>query len=360
MESILFLRSTDPRYDSRILRALDVFVLEEFKVEGVFWARTGNQKMNLEQVGEFDNFTKIAPFGKGIGNLFNQVLWQFFQAKKIMQSKAVIVYACDLDTFLVALVLKPFKKYKVVFDQFDPYESRFKNRAANVLIRTLERNLIRFADVYVVPTKNRVMRIHENTIVVPNVSTQQFSEESENFTRPYLFYGGVLSQDRGLHCAIDVISRRPNWTFVIAGFGELEEYIQALSLTNVIFLGKKFPSQILTLSANSSLILGTYDPSIPNNRNSASNKVNEAAIVNVPIVVAIGCGSEADVAEYRLGFTVEYSKGEDLDAVLTELEKVPWKSSGHLRDSYLNKFRWAEPSANLYQAVRSVVNNGKN
>lgn len=356
----MFLRSTDPRYDSRLLRASEILSSNDFRISGVFWTRTGEEDISLQDFRDFSNFAKVAKFGSGVKNVHNQCLWQLFLAKRIWGSPAGVIYACDLDTFLVALCLKPLKGYKVVFDQFDPYESRFKIKAICFFIRQIEKLFVQFADVYVIPKNERAMRKHHRTVVVPNMPIVSKTESVENFTSPYLFYGGILNSDRGLFTAIEVIRKRINWVFVIAGFGELENKIKELTLPNVVFLGKRSPSQIMALSASSSVILGTYDSSVSNNRNSASNKVAEAALLHVPIVISAGSGQEAEVKKFHLGFVVNYGIQEDLDKVLQSLEDTPWEPNGYLSESYLSRFRWLESSAHLSHAVREVLLNEKN
>jgi hypothetical protein len=116
----------------------------------------------------------------------------------------------------------------------------------------------------------------------------------------------------------------------------------------------------MALSASSSVILGTYDSSVSNNRNSASNKVAEAALLHVPIVISAGSGQEAEVKKFHLGFVVNYGIQEDLDKVLQSLEDTPWEPNGYLSESYLSRFRWLESSAHLSHAVREVLLNEKN
>ncbi len=359
-KSVLFLRSTDPRYDSRVLRSMETLVSDDLRISGVFWSRDGDRSISIPGVLESTNFEKIADFGSGIGNLYNQILWQLFQAKALIRTSACVVYACDLDTYLVALALKLFKGYKIVFDQFDPYESRFKSKWLRFLVRRIETHLIQFADVYVVPKIERAMRDHYRRVVFPNMPSAKSFEPDYTYPSPYLFYGGVLSSDRGLFTAIESIRKKGNWKFLIAGFGELEREIKELALPNVIFLGKKSPDQIISLSAGASAILGTYDTSISQNQNSASNKVAESAHVRVPIIVSYGCTQELEVKSYQLGFVVNYGAQNEIDEVLQKLEESPWKPKSGLNESFLSEFGWEDSRKSLYDLVWEVASSEKN
>jgi glycosyltransferase involved in cell wall biosynthesis len=337
------------------MRTLDFFSSQNIQYGVVCWTRsTENQQIVVGPIVPM-NYGKKSLHGRGGKNLFKQITWQLFQARKLIFHRIDIVYSCDLDTYLIALALKPIKRYRIIFDQFDPYESRFNSGIARKLVNNIESLVIRFADIYIVPSYKRIMNSHPRTLVIPNTTTTKTVNSTVEFKKPYLFYGGTLGRDRGILTAINAIKKQQELIFVIAGFGELEKTIRKLQDDRIIYLGKKTPEQIMNLTQQATLILGTYDPRPTNNRNSASNKISEAAIAGVPIIVSRGTGSEVDVERYQLGVVINHDIPEELSDAIRNLKIIMARYKKNLRDSYLSKSREEDKSNELLEMIQEIL-----
>src|SRR5699024_8926552 len=75
----------------------------------------------------------------------------------------------------------------------------------------------------------------------------------------------------------------------------------------------------LKLYNQSTLMIAVYDPSHPNHKYSAPNKVYEAMFLGKPIIVAKNTGVDDIVTKEQMGLVIDYSV-ESLDSAIKYLE----------------------------------------
>jgi len=269
-------------------------------------------------------------YGKGLRNAFNIIVWSIalFIWLARNRNSFSIIHACDFDTVIPALLCKFVFRKKLVYDIFDFYSDRV--RGIPVFLRSMLRRAeiwaISTADATIIADEYRITQIDgakpKRLIVVYN-SPPNFECNSENvkvhqFTVGYV---GLLSKTRGIFEMIRVIKLHPEWKLVIGGFGPDEDKVKSLieKLPNARFIGRVSYTEALKTYCEFDVIFATYDPSVPNNRYSSANKLFEAMMFGLPIIVAANTGMDKLVQQHKIGFVVEYGNVEDLEKALMEI-----------------------------------------
>jgi glycosyltransferase involved in cell wall biosynthesis len=186
-------------------------------------------------------------------------------------------------------------------------------------------------------------------IIVYNTPEDHYGElGTESGTRPpglKVLYVGLLQVERGLLEVLEALKNHPDWQLTLAGFGgDAEEILrEAGGLANVSWLGRIPYQKTLELTAESDVLLATYDPRIANHRYASPNKLFEAMMLAKPVIVARGTGMDQIVDTWDCGLTVEYGVLQELDHSLNSLAEDPAarETLGHNgRRAYEQEYSW--------------------
>lgn len=134
-------------------------------------------------------------------------------------------------------------------------------------------------------------------------------------------YIGQLARERGILEMLDVVARRLDFRFDLAGFGADEEHIaaRAAELPNVTWHGRVDYDKAIELSRKADVLFATYDPALPLHKYSSANKLFEAMMLGKPIIVARDTGMDAIVEKHGIGIVIDYA---DLDQIERALLSV--------------------------------------
>lgn len=279
------------------------------------------------------------------------------------------VHATDLDTLPAALVAKALRGAKVVYDIFDFYGdfvAQSLSERTRVRLRRLEAGLATFADLVLLPDAVRRETLGKGferpVEIVMNVPREEtlLEEQDVGFT---LFYGGNLGPDRGLLEAMEAIRGMEGVTFRVAGTGELEARIRALTdqSTQLEFLGQIDHMTLLRETARARAVLAWYDPSVPANRLASPNKLFEAMMLRRPILVSSGTNMSDIVAREGGGLAVPYGNGKALQAAITRLRDDPSYSDAlgaQGRRAFESTYNWPVNRKRLQESYRTVLGGG--
>ncbi len=269
-------------------------------------------------------------YGKGLLNAFNIIVWNIalFIWLARNRNSFSIIHACDFDTVIPALLCKFVFRKKLVYDIFDFYSDRV--RGIPVFLRSMLRRAelwaISTADATIIADECRITQIDgakpKRLIVVynspPNFECNSEDVKVHQFTVGYV---GSLRKNRGIFEMISVIKLHPEWKLIIGGFGSDEDKVKSLieKVPNARFIGRVSYTEVLKTYCDCDVIFATYDPSVPNNRYSSANKLFEAMMLGLPIIVAANTGMDKLVQQYNAGFVVEYGNLQDLEKALMEI-----------------------------------------
>lgn len=275
-----------------------------------------------------------------------------------------VVHSCDLDTVLPACSYAILKGRRLVYDIFDFYAYMIAQPlggATRSLLARLERFYVKKADLVIIADMARRVQLGKNfkgslveIMNVPMDLTIQEKEEPE-FT---VFYGGMISWERGLRQLVEG-TERAGIRLVVAGHGADEaEFIPLFKKkTHVNFLGNIIYDEVLRWTMKSQLIAALYDPSIPNNRLAAPNKLFEAMMFSKPVVTNEGIRPSEIVNEVGCGVVVRYDDAEDLAKALRKLatdkeERVAMGRRG--RKAFEERYNWTAMEKRLIDAYSSL------
>jgi glycosyltransferase involved in cell wall biosynthesis len=229
--------------------------------------------------------------------------------------------------------MKALWRKRVVYDVFDFYAEMLRATPGIVkkLIRAVDLWAMGKADAVILADDSRRAQISGarprkvevivNTPEDGRADTAGFAEAKPQWSQLHLVFVGLLQLERGLLEMLEVLSRHPEWSVGLAGFGGDKAAIldRAKGMRNVEFFGRVQYERALALSNAADVIVATYDPRIPNHRYSSPNKLFEAMMLGKPVVVAEHTNMDRLVRDYNCGLVVPYGDVEALEHALKRL-----------------------------------------
>lgn len=357
-KSIIFVRSNEINYDSRINKEIESALENGFTVKVLGWSRNKNlpsreTKKHKDFTYEIIRFRKKSEYGSGAKNIPKLIQFQFFIFLNLFKEKNnfKIIHCADFDTALTSYFFSKFFNKKIIYDIYDFYSDAFKIPfLLKPLIRKLDVHLINNADAIILTSEYRVNQIKpakpkkityiHNT---PNFRNLENSLEklSHRFTISYI---GVLQEDRLLKEMIEIFKIEKNWILHIAGFGPLENYIQEASdnYPNINFYGSVEYNEGINISSMADLLVATYNPKIKNHKYSTPNKFYEALYLGKKIIVCKNTGIDEVVLENSLGWVIDYSQ-KSLHEILKKISLSKIDSTEErerIKKIYNEKYSW--------------------
>ncbi|SEI77181.1 Glycosyltransferase involved in cell wall bisynthesis [Alkalibacterium gilvum] len=318
----------------------------------------------------FDNYEmsiKGKPAG-GLKNLFQLIQLEIKTFRWFISNrkKYDIIHAFDLDMGLPAMVTNFLFKKSYVYHIADFYVDSRNGLPGFIkpLVRKLEQGVINNADSVIICTQERKEQIKgshpkqlsviHNTPILSKKLEETIESTEESFNGKITFtYVGSLTKRRFIKEVVDVISKETRAELIIAGTGELADYVQAMSFKhqNIIYLGKVTYDEALDLYTKSDMMFAIYDPSIANHKYSAPNKVYEAMMTGNPIIVAKNTGIDSIVMENNMGFSIDYSKSafENLLKEMIDGEQNLTLMGKNAKEAYPN-YSWSE----MKQRIKAI------
>jgi hypothetical protein len=320
----VLIRSTPGMSEPRFRHALHSLQHLGFKVHSIGWARNA---VELQKAPDADTtlFAASAGYGRGPKNYLAHLRFSLFIFQNLWRMRPSVIYSCDLDTFIPCYIYSFFRPAILIFDQFDPISARIGHKNIAAAANFFEYAVTRKADLRITANIERLPRkIQTSWIELKNLFPLELTEGSSNqyIGKFRLFYGGVISHDRGLLECASVITRKNSWRMDIYGQGAATSILEKVNAPN-IFLHSQTPhSELMSYAKNSNLYLAQYDPTNPNNRLTASNKLFEAAQLGIPLLTNKGTHIGALVEKYELGWAVTYGDLSEIERALVEFEQM--------------------------------------
>lgn len=274
----------------------------------------------------------------GLKNLIPLIKYQFLLLSILWKerNKIDVIHSFDLDTGLVSLLFTKLFRKKMVYHIADFYSDSRANISGRVrsMIKKIEVFVINHADATIIANENRKEQIEgskpknltviHNSPMVDAVALERAIRETKieqlGDERISLCYVGGLSSNRFIHEILEFIAGNQELTLTLAGYGELEEKVRtyAKEYENIHYLGELAYLDSLALYSYSDIMFAMYDPTHPNHKYSAPNKVYEAMMLNKPIIVAKDSGVDQLVSKENIGLISKYTI-EDFEATLKTL-----------------------------------------
>lgn len=326
---LIFIRSTPIEYDSRSRRTLEFLEGLQFNVRILSWSRERTQTSNP------DVYSRTSEYGAGIRNLLNHAHFNFWLARKLFQTKPKIIYAADSDSAISILIYRLFHSPKIILDEYDFLPNRINSKVFKLVILTIDRLLKSLATLVIYPSLDRLQLYPDKSIVIPNTELEHTFEnlpKSENS----IFYGGMLLHDRGLNLLVDFARNNPGWHITVVGFGPLTDFIseQSRKIVNLRYLGPLSHRELMSEASSHQYIWAMYDPSVKDNSKIASNKLSEAAYLEIEILSNFDIGIDYLQDEFSIARLIRYGNIEDLQDVLGQKSKTEKQFQRFLTEYY--------------------------
>lgn len=310
-----------------------------------------------------------AIIGGGLKNIspllkFTKILTKWLKDNQDLYD---VIHAVDYDTGSIAQKIAQKYNKKVVYHIADFYSDSRLNIPTFIkkYLRSREYNVINRTDATIICSDDRKEQIAgshpKKLIVVHNTPpreqqpfTTQLVEEQEQIQITYV---GGMEKKRFIDKAIRVIQDKIGYYLNLAGsVGDAREAIASVStIDNINFLGKVPYEKALSLYNETSLMFAMYDPTHPNHKYSAANKVYEAMLMGKPIIVANNTGMDKIVRAEDIGYTIDFSEKAFSD-ILMHIQKNKeelYQKSLNAYNAY-SKYSWEVMESriiNLYKEI---------
>jgi len=355
---VMICRSNPIAPDPRVEKEAQSLCKGGYSVQIIGWDRSAVLPKQ-ENMGwaVINRLTIQAGYARGMMNLFPLLHWQIGLLAYLLRHSEEfdILHACDFDTILPALVCKRLRNKRLIYDIFDFYSDHLRATPKMVkrLIRAVDIWAIGQADGLILVDDQRSRQIagaHPKSLAVvynsPQDAEPEMGSAGEEETQIRMAYIGLLQLERGLLDVLEVLSRHPDWKLDLAGFGGDEAQIlaRAEGLRNVSWHGRVPYSKALALSARANVLIGLYDPNIPNHRFASPNKIFEAMMLGKPIIVARNTNMDRIIAESGAGIVVDYGDVDGLESALIRLDRDPAlraRLGRSARQAYERQYSWA-------------------
>jgi len=371
---VLFCRSNPIDPDPRVEKEARALLHAGYQVQVIAWDRTGKLPSPEKKDG-FTIYRLLIPAGyaQGMGNLSALLRWEWglFWWLVGHRQSFDLIHACDFDTVLPAMLCKWLFRKKLIYDIFDFYADHLRKTPPKIkqLIRWVDLNIITWADGVILVDDVRREQIQggnpKRLTVIYNspedVHDQLEIVNQENDERELnIVYVGLLQFERGLMELLTVLETHPGWVLDLAGFGGDADAIldKADQLPNVRWHGRIPYQKTIQLTAQADVSFATYDPDIPNHRYASPNKIFEAMMLALPIIVAKNTNMDRIVDMNSCGLIVKYGDTEELEKVLIQLERNPdlrIALGKNGRKAYIKEFSWQIMADRLIEFYQQMI-----
>lgn len=272
--------------------------------------------------------------GRGLNNLMQLLIYQLVLFVLLIKNRKNIdiIHSFDLDCGLVSIIFSKIFKKKVVYHIADFYVDSRPGipNALQTLIRSLEFYVIREAESVIICTEKRINQIkgskpkklrvvHNVPIANPELNKVKIDVPLEIMKTKRISFGyvGGLSKIHFTREIMSILSNDSDIFLNIAGYGDLDVYTGEIAskCQNINYYGRIDYNSAIYLYNNSDIILMIYDPSVPNHKFSAPNKLYEAMMLGKAIIVVKDTGIDDIVEKEKMGIVIEYTEKALLEAI---------------------------------------------
>lgn len=363
---VLFLRANNT--SPRVFKEALSLEKQNYDVHLLLWNRVDNSSKTYRKENiSITEYGFRAPYGNKV--VFYWIFWWLKIFRYLLRNNADIVHVCGLDSYIPVVLLKNIKKYKVVYDIFDFLGDSLPTDTPNILrkfVSWFERFLAQFADKIIIVDecrRDQISNIAGSKIeVIMNCVDDSYPKDvkkclNEQFT---IFYGGMLSKNRGLYEIITVIKNEPGISLVVAGSGEDEKLLlNELKLgKNITFLGHISHEEALYYTFKSDLIFAFYNPEIPINRLASPNKLFEAMMCRTPVIVNCETSMAKIIYEVDCGLAIPYNDQHMLREAILKLKgdrSICEKMGDNGRFAFETQYNWAIMEHRLQNLYSKII-----
>ncbi len=357
---IIFSVTNDLTYDRRMNRICSALSDAGFDVTLVGRVRNDSTAFHSSK---FSNKRLHCIFNKGLlfYKEFNIRLFFF-----LLKTKFDIACACDLDTAMASLIASKIKGKKTVYDAHE-YFSEVPELTGRPIVKGIWRligrlTISKFNARYTVGEELAVLMgkvYHVPFDVIRNIAPYKIDETvggNEVPREKILLYQGALNIGRGLEACIEAMLQLTDWTFWIAGEGDitdqLKEQSRKLGLEqNVKFLGWIKPDDLPGLMAKAKISINLRERGSLNDYYSLPNKFFDAIHAGLPSIHMNYPEYTNIISRYPCAILIDEVRVEQIVRAVNLLDEHPetWEKMAASCLAAANEFTWEKESKKLVQ-----------
>lgn len=206
--------------------------------------------------------------------------------------KNKVFFAINFESGLILYLLSLFRQdVRYIYEIRDEFTKSHKMPSlVTKLVDNVEIKIRKRAFVTIHVDDNRLSNLDNNAIVIYNAPYDFFKGD---FILPAykkkFAVTGWLSSNRGMDSIYHFAYDNPSYEFIIAGrFTDSSLKRKFIDLPNVVYYDFMPQNTLFSLIKDCQGIFSLYDPSLEINRLAASNKLYDAMMLGIPVIVNFG------------------------------------------------------------------------
>ena len=361
--NVVYIHSQTPNY-IRVSKNLRLFakLFREVHYLGCLRGNLWSPAETLPNV-QYHIFQKHLPHGpKSIGGVIG--LYQFIK-KHIAIIKPQMVMATNED-FILPFILGYIKRPRyLVCDLIDSLAIRINSplRVFNPLLRRITEFSMGKIDALIEVNEERLSLHHRlpklRAVIHNSPPWLEKVERYPGIMSPAIYVSGSIVDGRsGIEALIKAVEQIPEMSIVFAGRFAGEWLSQVfIHHPRVKYLGEVTPEDSLRIAKSCRAIYAHYAPLIPNFVYAAPNKLYEAMMLGVPILMNSECRAGAIAQRYGFGLLSPYG---DVEALKRNLEYLlqddPQREENcrKARERFRNIYAWERMEERYLELFRSM------
>jgi len=362
------------RPDPRVYKEAKSLVDHDFKVTVYAWDRECKYPSNELIDRIFVERVRVkSRYGNFLEFMITTPIFWLFVSLKILTRYVTVVHCHDFDTVPVGVLVRMLRhNVKIVYDAHEVYPAMIADNVPYILYALLcwiDRIFMRTVDCVIIPLeeRRRFYTYARRIIVVPN--TPKFVEiRKKSRKREFsVFYGGGLIRENGILLMVKtILGLRNGVKLFLAGDGPLRHIIEKLSENNsnarLKYLGFLSRQEVLKNLADADITFVFYEPVNVNNIYASSNKLFEAMMVGVPIIINKETVLSTIVDNYACGVIVPYGNVQKLRHEIIKLKNDPSlrKTLGENgKRAFKENFAWNLVESEFISSYKLLLKNEK-
>jgi len=358
--------------DSRVLKESISLSNNGWHVEVI---AHGDKNLPKEEKKENFKILRFVYFDRKVTtSTFKKIKIYLLWIKEVISyTKDFDIFHCnDLNTLPIGVISKLFlnKKAKIVYDahEHEVYRAGYTKMMQRIS-KLVEGILIKYVDKVITVSESiakdyeKIYNIEKPSLVLNTPFYQEINKKDifrKKFNIPkeniIFIYQGGLSPKRGIIEFADIVKDMKNISYIIMGYGSLEEKIKEISQKNCnIYFHEAVPPEIL-LDYTSSADIGvcieenicrSWDYALP-------NKMFEYLLAGLPIFVGGLSEMKNFVKKYDVGYIIEDLNSEiDVQNMIKKIKRDYVKKKNSVQ-SIAKQFNWQEQEKVLLKVYRDL------
>lgn len=349
MNKILFL-FTGADNSLRLVKIATFLKQNGYSVSFIGWPRT-KEKNNDPSLFEK---SEAVIRGGGEANSKLPILYIIFIFKlffKLLFRKGLndkLIFCVNFETGFVTWLISYFRKITYCYDIWDELALSHNFPCLIVkILRYFDRKIRARSAFYIHVDESRLSSVDDdlsNSIIIYNSPVDYYNNKFELHEHNDSFaITGWLNKTRGLNSLFEFAYNHPEYKFIVAGsFLQKEIGEKFHTLPNVEIHEFMPQSKLFDLISKCRGIFSLYDPSIPINRLAASNKLYDAMMLGIPVIVNNGLIAANVVNQHKVGFVVNYLYDQTWLTLIESDENIISEMGLNGRQLYLQKYEFNE------------------